>query len=122
MKGAVVDLPAPIGKTAAEAAPLKIERREVAGRPNEDLVTADYRGVVRVVAHRGTTGYQAMPDRVLVLLGSAAARCRHRRLARDHGARAASGTRSRRMARVVREGKAARRRRRYRARRPNRSR
>ena len=72
LKGAVVDLPAPAGKTAAEIAPLKIERHEVAGRPREDLVTADYRGQVRVVAHRGSTAGN-VPDRVLVQLGKAGA-------------------------------------------------
>ena len=74
MKGAVVELPAPIGKTAAEVAPLKIERHEVAGRPNEDVVTVDYRGLVRAVAHRGSTAAGTTADRVLLLLGSAAAR------------------------------------------------
>ena len=32
MKGAVVDLPAPVGKAAATTAPLRIERRDVAGQ------------------------------------------------------------------------------------------
>ena len=74
MKGAVVELPAPIGKTAAAVAPLKLERHVVAGRPNEDLLTADNRGLVRVVAHRGPAATGMTPDQVLLLLGSAAAR------------------------------------------------
>ena len=73
MKGAVVDLPAPIGKTAAEAAPLKIERHELPRSPNEDQLTADYRGMVRVVAHRESTTTGTTTDRVLLLLGGAAA-------------------------------------------------
>ncbi len=74
LKGAVIDLPAPMGKTAAEIAPLKIERRAVAGRPKEDLVTADYRGVVRAIAHREAVAAGAVStvDRVVILLGSAA--------------------------------------------------
>ena len=73
MKGAVVDLPVPIGKTAAEAAPLKIERRELANRPNEEVLTADYRSVFRVVAHRGDAATGTAPDHVLLLLGNTAA-------------------------------------------------
>src|SRR4029453_8406081 len=46
----------------------------VPGRPTENLVTADYRGVLRVVAQRGTTATGTVPDRLLLLLGSAAAR------------------------------------------------
>ena len=51
-KGANVELPAPIGKVAAETAPLRIERREAAGKGPEDTLTIDYRGDLRVVAHR----------------------------------------------------------------------
>ena len=69
MQGAVVNYPAPLTKTAAEIAPLKIERQAIAGRPNEDLVTADYRGVVRVAAHRSVTPTATTIDRVLLLLG-----------------------------------------------------
>jgi uncharacterized protein (TIGR02099 family) len=68
MNGAVVDLPVPIGKAANESAPLKIERRLPAGRAHDPLVTVDYRGLVRMVAQRGT----GAPDRVLLLLGAAA--------------------------------------------------
>jgi uncharacterized protein (TIGR02099 family) len=73
MKGAMVDLPAPIGKSAADAAPLKIERREVTGRANEDLVTADYGNVLRVVAHRSLVAKEMAADRVLVSLGAGSA-------------------------------------------------
>ncbi|HQR11907.1 MAG TPA: YhdP family protein [Casimicrobiaceae bacterium] len=72
LKGAVIDLPAPAGKTAADIAPLNIARREVAGRPREDVVTADYRGQVRAVALRGSAAGN-VPDRVLVQLGKAGA-------------------------------------------------
>jgi len=74
LKGAVIDLPAPMGKTAADSAPLKIERRAVAGRPNEDLLTADYRGMARAIAHREAVaaGAPSTVDRVVVLLGGAA--------------------------------------------------
>ncbi len=73
LKGAVIDLPAPVGKSAAEAAPLKIERHDDATRPDLDTLTADYRGLVRVVAHSDPTNPAASPDRVLLLLGAAVA-------------------------------------------------
>ncbi|MEO8346408.1 MAG: YhdP family protein [Betaproteobacteria bacterium] len=73
LKGAVIDFPAPVGKTAAETAPLKIERHGVSGRPKEDLVTTDYRGLIRMVAHRGTTADGMVTDRVLLMLGDAVA-------------------------------------------------
>ncbi len=69
LKGAVIDLPAPIGKSAAEVAPLQIERHENPGNPNQDVVTADYRGLVRVIAHRDSGVAANAPDRVLLLLG-----------------------------------------------------
>ena len=43
-------LPAPVGKTAAEIAAVRIERGEAAGNANEDVMTVDYRGELRVVA------------------------------------------------------------------------
>jgi len=70
MKGAAIDLPAPVGKPAAEVAPLKIERHGLPGRTAGVQLTADYRGVVRVVAQRPGGGAQ---DRVLMLLGGGAA-------------------------------------------------
>jgi uncharacterized protein (TIGR02099 family) len=69
MHGAVIDLPEPVGKTATETAPLKIARRPLSGRPNEDLVTVDYRGLVHVTAHRAGASTATVPDRVLLLLG-----------------------------------------------------
>lgn len=74
MKGAIVELPAPIGKVAADAAPLKIERHEVAGHANEDLITADYRGDIRAVVHRATARNATTADRVLLVFGGGAAR------------------------------------------------
>jgi uncharacterized protein (TIGR02099 family) len=73
LKGAVVDLPAPVGKAAADVAPLKIERRALPGRTTGDQLIADYRDLVRVVAHRSGGAGGASPDRVLLLLGGAAA-------------------------------------------------
>ncbi len=74
LKGTTVLLPAPIGKTAEETASLHVERREVAGRPAEDLLTVDYRGMLRLLAHRSVTKDGASVDRALLLLGSGIAR------------------------------------------------
>jgi uncharacterized protein (TIGR02099 family) len=74
LQGALIDLPAPIGKSAAESAPLKIERRAVPGRADEEILTADYRGVLRLVEHRAPAGDGWAADRVLLLLGGAIAR------------------------------------------------
>ncbi len=74
LKGATIEMPAPVGKTAAEAAPLRLERREVPGKPGEDVLTIDYRRALRVVAHRTAHKDNATVDRALLLLGSAAAR------------------------------------------------
>ncbi len=73
LKGAAVDLPAPVGKTAGEVAPLKIERRGLPGRTTGDQFSVDYRGLVHAVAHRPGGAGSASPDRVLLLLGDAAA-------------------------------------------------
>jgi uncharacterized protein (TIGR02099 family) len=74
LQGAVIGMPAPVGKTAAEAAPLKLERRAVPGRSEEEVITADYRGVLRLIVHRGPAVDGMAADRVLLLLGSAIAR------------------------------------------------
>ncbi|MEO8507850.1 MAG: YhdP family protein [Betaproteobacteria bacterium] len=74
LKGVAVDLPAPLGKLAIETAALKVERREVAGKPQEDLLTIDYRSDLRVLAHRINVKDSATVDRALLLLGAAIAR------------------------------------------------
>jgi uncharacterized protein (TIGR02099 family) len=68
LEGAAIDLPAPIGKRAADSVALRIERREA--KPREDRVTVDYGGIARVVLHRELTQPPAV-DRALVLLGKA---------------------------------------------------
>ena len=72
LKGAVIDLPAPLGKIAADAVPLRIELREDSARPDEDLVDAAYGRALHVVAHRKQQGSDMRVDRVLVALGAAA--------------------------------------------------
>ena len=71
MKGAVVDLPAPLGKSATEVMPLKIERREDAGQPNNDFIVASYGRVARLAAHRTSGNDGATVDRALLSLGKA---------------------------------------------------
>jgi uncharacterized protein YhdP len=74
LKGATVELPAPVGKTAAETAVIRIERSETPGKVNEDLMTVDYRGEMRVIAHRLLGKDTSTVDRALLLLGPAATR------------------------------------------------
>ena len=74
LKGAVIDLPVPLGKIAAESIPLRIEMREDSARPEEDSVDAAYGRALHVAAHRKQRGSDMRVDRALVALGSAAAR------------------------------------------------
>ncbi|HJU24267.1 MAG TPA: DUF3971 domain-containing protein, partial [Casimicrobiaceae bacterium] len=69
--GASIDLPAPIGKTAGEVRPLRLERRVLASR--EDRIDIDYDGTARVFLHRHGDDATFAVDRALVLLGSATA-------------------------------------------------
>jgi uncharacterized protein (TIGR02099 family) len=70
LKGVAIDLPAPLGKAADEAMPLRIVRRELrAGR--EDMVTIDYGRASRVLLHRQLAQGSASVDRALVLVGKA---------------------------------------------------
>jgi uncharacterized protein YhdP len=72
MRGASIDLPAPVGKTAGEIAPLHIERRPDA-RGQSDALTIEIARVGRALVHRQLVGDAATVERVLVLLGRAAA-------------------------------------------------
>ncbi len=74
LRGAGVDLPAPIGKAATEAVAFRIERRPVPAEPGRDVLTAQYGDAVRVVAERRGNGRETGIDRALVMLGKAATR------------------------------------------------
>ncbi|MEO8752971.1 MAG: DUF3971 domain-containing protein, partial [Casimicrobiaceae bacterium] len=74
LKGVTIELPAPLGKDAVEAAAIRIERSEASGKANEDLMTVAYRGDLRFVAHRLLGKDSSTVDRALLLLGPAAAR------------------------------------------------
>ena len=65
--GVAVDLPAPIGKRAGEAMPVRIERRGAKGQ--QDQIRVDYGTVARVLLHREANGAARSVDRALVLLG-----------------------------------------------------
>jgi uncharacterized protein (TIGR02099 family) len=69
LAGATVDLPAPIGKVASEALPLRVERR--ATKPQEDTISVDYGRIARMLIHRQTSGTTTSVDRALVLVGKA---------------------------------------------------
>ena len=71
MKGAVVDLPAPLGKTGPDAMPLRIERRDDPAQPGMDFVTASYGKVAQFAAHRRTGESGPIFDRALLSLGRA---------------------------------------------------
>ena len=74
LKGANLEFPAPIGKLPAETTPLRIERRESTGKGLDDTLAIDYRGNLRVIAHRDLSKGAGHVDRALLLLGSAMAR------------------------------------------------
>jgi uncharacterized protein (TIGR02099 family) len=71
MKGVAVDLPAPIGKTASDAMPLRIERRDDPLQAGTDFVTASYGRVARYSAHRKQSTTAPVVDRALLSLGRA---------------------------------------------------
>src|SRR5205823_3389636 len=69
LKGAVVDLPAPAGKAAADAVPLRIEHRpDGAGR---DMIAINYQRVGRLVLGRRAGSGNPVVDRAMLVLGSA---------------------------------------------------
>ena len=73
LKGTAVELPAPLGKEANESVALRVERREVTGKPAEDLIVIDYGSDQRAVLHRLARGDSTVVDRALVLFGSTVA-------------------------------------------------
>jgi uncharacterized protein (TIGR02099 family) len=68
LAGAAIDLPAPLGKAAAQAMPLRVVRRDL-GHGREDAVSIEYGGIARVLLHRQLTAEGAGVDRAQVLLG-----------------------------------------------------
>ncbi len=72
LKGAVIDLPAPLGKAAGDSLPLKVELRDDVVHPDEDLVELSYGRTMQVALHRKQRGREMRVDRALVVLGSAA--------------------------------------------------
>ena len=74
MKGAAVDLPAPLGKSAGEEMPLRIEGRNDAGASEPDFIVASYGRVAQFAAHRKQEGAHAVIDRALLSLGRAVER------------------------------------------------
>ena len=74
LRGAVIDLPKPLGKTAAESTPFRLERRMLGPEGKRDALVVDYGAATRAVAFRTLGGPEAVVDRALVTLGKAAAR------------------------------------------------
>ncbi len=71
MKGTAVDLPAPIGKSAGEEMPLRVEGRDDASPPGTDFILATYGRVAQFAAHRTPGNGGASIDRALLSLGRA---------------------------------------------------
>ncbi len=74
MKGAVVELPAPLGKAAGDAVPLRIERQGESAQEGEDRLDVTYGRIAQVAVHRKLAKAGATADRVLLSLGRAAGR------------------------------------------------
>ena len=72
LKGAAIDLPAPLGKAAAENVPLKVELRDDVAHPDEDVVEVNYGRTMQVAVHRRQQGREMRVDRALAVLGRAA--------------------------------------------------
>jgi len=72
LKGALVDLPAPLGKAAADAVPLRIERRFDPRKPNEDALAVAYGKSAQFAAHRKLAAGNADIDRAQLVLGRGA--------------------------------------------------
>jgi len=72
LKGAAIDLPPPIGKTASEEIALRIEGRDETSPPGTDFILASYGHVAQFAAHRSQLpGGGAKVDRGLLTLGRA---------------------------------------------------
>jgi uncharacterized protein (TIGR02099 family) len=69
LKGVGIELPAPVGKDVADAALFRVERRAVAGKPNEDVIALNYRGELHALLHRQLDKDRAVVDRALLSLG-----------------------------------------------------
>jgi uncharacterized protein (TIGR02099 family) len=74
LAGAAIDLPAPLGKTAAETVPLRIERRFSRAQAAEDTIVGTYGRGAALAVHRKLTADGADVDRALLSLGRAAER------------------------------------------------
>jgi uncharacterized protein (TIGR02099 family) len=70
LKGAAIDLPPPIGKTAADEIPLRVEGRDETGPPGTDFILASYGRIAQFAAHRSQLpDGGAKIDRALLSLG-----------------------------------------------------
>ncbi len=74
LKGATIDLPAPIGKLEGDATPLRIERRMRGTQTDRDTVTVDIRNTARLIVQRRLAGSEAKLERALFLVGKATER------------------------------------------------
>ena len=71
MQGAAIDLPAPFGKSAAGALPVRIERRSDSGRTDRDTLSVALGSAGTIVMHRKIAAGQPVIERALVLAGNA---------------------------------------------------
>ena len=72
LRGVTIDLPAPLGKTAAETRGVRIERRAVANAKDEDTLVGSMGDVARIAGHRRVDRSGAHLDRLVVALGRGA--------------------------------------------------
>jgi uncharacterized protein (TIGR02099 family) len=74
MEGAIVDLPAPLGKNASATMPLRLERRTSPGERDAESIELQYGNVARLALHRRLAGERAVADRARLDVGQAARR------------------------------------------------
>jgi uncharacterized protein (TIGR02099 family) len=68
LRGATIDLPPPVGKTATEAVPLRVERR-IAAERGRDTIKARYGKAGEITLQRRIAGQTTTIDRALLVLG-----------------------------------------------------
>jgi uncharacterized protein (TIGR02099 family) len=69
LKGAIVDLPAPAGKPAADSVALRVERR--INEPGRDVLIASYGALAKFTVERRLAPTGAIAERALLALGGA---------------------------------------------------
>ena len=83
LKGAQIDLPAPLGKPSADSVALRVERKLDPRKPGEDMLAIVYGTIAQLAVHRRLSGEHVVVDRAQALVGRGAERAEPVRADRD---------------------------------------